>query len=191
MKKKIKTPTVLSVLQSIDKKLDVIIKLNSPVIIDGISADITPKPAWKTIKIGGKTKEELLKDIQVSSYAKSMVDTITLPTEVQEASFSIKTPRELGFTESPTFRQFIDFLKAHKEYDICKPEDALFLRKEYTEQPKYEWIRCAMETIPDSDGDPSVFRLVHDDSGVWLDRDWYNDGRRLDLDNRWVVRIRK
>ena len=44
--------------------------------------------------------------------------------------------------------------------------------------------------IPDSDGNPSVFKLEHDDNGVWLNRNWYNDGNKLDLDNQWVVRIR-
>ncbi|MEI7513095.1 MAG: hypothetical protein WCJ74_00545 [bacterium] len=48
------------------------------------------------------------------------------------------------------------------------------LRKQYSNQPLGEYILVDMETIPDRDGDPSVFYVRRDSDGLWLDA---NNGR--------------
>ena len=151
---------------------------------------------WKTISVGGKSKDDLLakieKDFRISDYAKSMMNhkSFTTSKEAKEVSFVVKTVRDFGFSESPTLKTFIDSFRNHKDYMLCEAQDGPTLRIDYADQPKGEWIRCAMETIPDSDGRPGVFGLEHDDDGVWLRRGWY-DGGGLGLDLQWVVRIRK
>jgi len=191
--KKKKSETLLSVLQKIQKDTDSMRSALALLVAGNQfvkAVDEIPK-AWKTLSIGGKTRGELSKGIQIPEYTNSVLDKVEFPSSTEEISFEIKTLSELGFTTSPTFREFINFIKDSKEYDICKTHDALYLRNEYTDQPKGEWIRLAMENIPDFGGGPSVFGLGRGDDGVWLDGNWYSDGDKLLLGGLWVVRLRK
>ncbi|MEK7187410.1 MAG: hypothetical protein AAB691_01020, partial [Patescibacteria group bacterium] len=42
----------------------------------------------------------------------------------------------------------------------------------YRSQPLHEWIYMGMKQITGSGGNPSVFRLAHDEDGLWLDNFW-------------------
>lgn len=152
---------------------------------------------WKTLTIGGKTADQLIEEIQksykISDYAKSMLkheNFTTLP-EQTDIDTAIVTPRDLNFTSSPTFKQWIDALKSHPVYDFCPAEVGPYARLAYPDQKKGEWIRVAMETIPGSDGDPFVFSVVHDDGGGWLCGNYYYADDELGLDDLWLVSIRK
>lgn len=146
---------------------------------------------FKTIKIGGKTlkqlQEEVSKDFYLGDYAKLME--FTPSTETKEISFCKKTLTEYGFTGT-TFSEMLDFFRNHPTYELCQPEDAYYLRMAYTDQPKGEWVRLAMDTIPGSDGDPNVFYLGHDD-GMWLSSSWYVPGAEIDRGILWFARLRK
>jgi hypothetical protein len=147
---------------------------------------------FKTIKISGKDlgqlQKEVSKDFQLGDYAKSMK--FTPSKETKEVSFCKKSLKEYGFTGT-TFSEMLDFFRNHPFYEICQPEDAYYLRMAYTDQPKGEWVRLAMDTIPDSDGYPDVFHLVHDDDGLWLLSDWCNPGYEVGHDDLWFARLRK
>ncbi len=152
---------------------------------------------WKTLTIGGKTAEQLITEIEqnykLSDYAKAMLkhkNFTTLPQE-ENIDLAVITPRDLGFTSSPTFSQWIAALKEHAVYDICPAEVGPYARLAYPDQKKGEWIGVAMETIPGPDGRPGVFYVVHDDGGQWLHGLWYDPGGELDLDDLWFVRVRK
>lgn len=47
-----------------------------------------------------------------------------------------------------------------------------------------------MMHVPDSDGNPNVFNLEHDDDGMWLNSNWYNPDDGVDHDNLWFARLR-
>jgi hypothetical protein len=147
---------------------------------------------FKTIKIGGKyldqLQKEVSKDFKLGNYAKSME--FTPRKETQEVSFCKQTLKEYGFTGT-TFSEMLDFFRNHPLYELCQPEDAYYLRMAYSDQPKGEWVRLAMDTIPDSDGFPSVFYLGHGDDGMWLDSGWCNPDDGLDHDTLWFARLRK
>lgn len=152
---------------------------------------------WKTLTIGGKNAGQLIAEIEksykLSDYAKSMLkhqSFTTLPAE-ESIDIAVITPRDLGFTSSPTFSTWIETLKGHSVYDTCPPEVGPYARLAYPDQKKGEWIRTAMDTIPDSDGGPLVFCVAHGDDGQWLYGGWYNPGNELDLDLPWFVRVRK
>lgn len=139
-----------------------------------------------------KSKKDFLKaakekGLKVSEWAKSMMDSMTF--EDSEVEYVAKTVRELGLYRSPTFREFLKELP-RKGYGMLSPSQALMAALEH-ELNKDEWIRIAMETIPSSDGYPSVFRVVHDDGGQWLDGYYYNADNELDLGGLWLVSVRK
>ena len=69
-------------------------------------------PIWKTIRIGGKTKEELLaqldtKGFKVTDGARSLMASASFTTliEPHEVDLVCTDNSELGFTECPTFGQ--------------------------------------------------------------------------------------
>lgn len=52
-----------------------------------------------------------------------------------------------------------------------------------------QWYRWH-DALPDSDGNPNVFNLEHDDDDLWLNSNWYNPTNEVDHDNLWFVRLR-
>lgn len=134
---------------------------------------------WKKIKIGGKTKKQLLKElkkqkINISSYAQSMIDNpdFTLSEKEEEIKFIKTTPAEMGLAGYPTTDQI--YAKAKElGYELCPAETALHLRLDYKDQPMDEYLIMAMEAINGSDGDPKLFRMNRHSGGKWLD---YYDG---------------
>lgn len=45
--------------------------------------------------------------------------------------------------------------------------------------------------ISDRDGNPNVFKLEHNDDGLWLNDNWANPTNRWNPDNEFVFRLRK
>lgn len=145
------------------------------------------------MKITLQNKKDSLKALEkysVYKYAKSMLDKVSFSKKSSTVAVEVITPRDLGFTEYLTFSQFIDKIKFHPKYELCQPQDGIALRIAYKDQPKGEWIRIAMETIPGSDGGPYLFYVGHDYYGVWLDSHWYDPTSTVDLDYLWAVRLR-
>jgi hypothetical protein len=152
---------------------------------------------WKSILVGGKNAKQLIAEIEknfrLGDVARGMMGKPAFVTSKNEkkVNFAVKTVRDFGFSESPRFEDFIKFFKNHPVYELCLPEDGPHLRLAYADQPKDEWIRLAMETIVDSDGDPGVFALALYDDGLWLISYWFYPDNTLSLDGLWVVRLRK
>lgn len=134
-----------------------------------------------------KKIEDIKKEITISEYAESMQFTPSL--EVKEVEFVKKSLKDFGFT-GKTFGELLEFFRNHPLYELCQPEDAYYLRLAYTDQPKGEWVRLAMDTIPVLGGDPGVFSLGHGDGGLWLRSYWYRPTGEMDPDGLWFVRLR-
>lgn len=130
------------------------------------------------LTIGGKTVKELemaLKSARhnVSDYAKDLLRNpsfTTLP-EPQTISLVRSTVSAMGLSGNPTTDRIYE--RADElGWDLCPAEVGPHYRLAYTDQPLNEWLAIGMKQIPDSDGNPSVFRLGRRDDGSWLHSGW-------------------
>ncbi len=161
-----------------------------------------------TITTGGTTKDRLVSDIEampatISSYAKSMMENEAFIVSKEKGTVVLVSLSiaDLGFTEAPRTDEFmtLDFCARFSAerlngqvLELCQPEDGPELRKEWKDQPKDTAVWVAMERIPDSDGNPRVWRVVRgSDGNRWLDGDWAYPDVRWCLGDRVVFRLRK
>ena len=151
---------------------------------------------WKTLTIGGISKDELLKRLEdgffVSDWAKDIMSmsgftTLPEPTNIQLARAKVK---DLGFTEMPTTDEL--FARIEKVGDLCPAEVGPHLAIQYKDQPNGEVLWVAMERIPGSGDGPDVFGVGRRGGGaLWLDGGWAGPGGRWLLVSRILVRLRK
>ena len=155
---------------------------NRRILPEGVEHIYTSFPEGKIRRmetvIGGKNKKELKKElvrrnIQVTSYATSMIDSKDFT--VQEGSEKLElvrlTVKDLGFPNGATTQEIFDKAKTFG-LDLCPAEVGPQLRLQYEDQPLGEWLYIAMKQITDSGGGPLVFCLVRDGDGLWLDVYW-------------------
>ena len=114
-----------------------------------------------------KTIEE--KGMEVSNYAESMLKNPDFKVigEHNDADLVEVSVGSLGFENGA---EYADICKRAIELGLklCPAEVGPQLRLQYKDQPMGEWLRVAMKAISDSDGNPSVFRVVRFDDGLWL-----------------------
>jgi len=149
---------------------------------------------WKTIMVGGLSKDKLLKRLvqagrNVSDWVKDHSKlAFKTSAEPHEISFIRVEVKDLGFTQNPTTTEL--FARIKEVGELCQPEDGPWLALQ--DQPCGDIFWLAMESIAGSGGNPMVFIVGrNDDSGRWLgtryagpDNPWY-------LDNEVVFRSRK
>src|SRR3989344_6437995 len=151
---------------------------------------------WKTLTIGGISKDELLKRLEdgffVSDWAKDIMSmsgftTLPEPTNIQLARAKVK---DLGFTEMPTTDEL--FARIEKVGDLCPAEVGPHLRLADKDQPVSTWYLVVMKLITDSDGDPDIFLLDRGDGGErWLRADFIDPAYHWDLEGEIVFCLRK
>lgn len=147
--------------------------------------------------IGGKTKQELIKELQekkinISNYAKQMMDNKDFTTSKKSEQIDLirLTVEDLGFLNGATTQEIYE--KAQElGLELCPAETGPNIRLNYLDQPLGEWFRIAMKQITDVDGNPNVFDLCRADDGLWLDVSWANPGYRWDSDYWIVFRLSK
>ncbi|MBU0648581.1 hypothetical protein KJ969_00520 [Patescibacteria group bacterium] len=164
-----------------------------------VPADPSEFPVFKTIKLGTgpKTGDELFAALkgascEVSEFATDMLgkNGFAVASEQTEVELVVASVGELGFPKGATRREIYERAK-ELGLELCPPEVGPQLRLQYPDQPNGEWLLIAMEPIADSDGDPSVFRVGHDDGGRWLYGGYGDPGRRWGAGSRWVFVRRK
>lgn len=139
----------------------------------------------KTITLG---KKPSLKGIEVSSWAKELLEKTTYSKKKETLNLAILTPADLGFTTYSTTTELYARAK-EKGYDLCSAEVGPQIAGTLEET---DWLCIAMEPITDSDGRPRVFAVGRDgDGGRWLYARWAAPGDQWDLDCRIVFRLRK
>ena len=153
----------------------------------------------REVEIGGKTKDELKKEIKekgftLSSYAESMMDNPDFI--VSKKKEKIDTVRlkvsDLGFTSgNPTTDEIYE--RAEKfGLELCPAETGPHLRLEWADQPLGDYLRIAMKQINDSARSPCVFRVHRDDDGgAWLGRGSAKPAGRWFLGGEFLFRFRK
>lgn len=148
-------------------------------------------------EIGGKNKKELVKELEknkinVSGYASDMLNSKDFTiSEIKEHLDLIRlTVKDLGFPSGATTEKI--YQRAEElGLELCPAETGPNLRLEYINQPLNEWIYMAMKQIADSNGDPNVFILEHDNVGLWLRAYWAGPGGGWHPDGGFVFRVRK
>lgn len=151
----------------------------------------------ENIEIGGKSKEQLISEMQaqginISDYANSMMenpDFIT-GTSREEAKLVRLTVADLGFKMSTTIDQIYERAQA-LGLELCPPDTGPNYRLQYKDQPLGEWVRIGMKQISGSGGSPSVFRLERSGRGLWLNNDWAEPDDAWYSNDGFVFRFRK
>ena len=139
------------------------------------TVNISSFPIWKTITIGGVSKNELLqqlaeKKFYISDWAKDIMskpEFTTLPEKKTINLARIKV-RDLGFSTQPTTVEL--WARIKQVGSLCPAEVGPHLRLELADQVKGDYFWLAMNTITVSDGYPRVFEVGHGGrGGRWLD----------------------
>lgn len=155
-------------------------------------------PVWKTIQIGGKSREQLLQELKaancgVTSWAEDIMgkEAFTTLSEPESIDLARVEVRELGFTKNPTTAEIWARIR-ELGHDVCPAEVGPHLRLQFSDQPKGDYFWVAMEAIADSGGDPNIFFVDRlDDGRRWLHADYVRPGDRWSLARRIVFRLRK
>ncbi len=110
-------------------------------------------PIWKTIRIGGVTREELVTWIPPRAYydrsrplREELLDYDTFQTEKEQRSVRLGRASfsALGFTKPTLFSQILVRIR-ELGHELCPAEVGPHLRRAYTDQPRDENINLAME----------------------------------------------
>lgn len=155
-----------------------------------------PEGKIKTFEttIGGKTKEELEKELKqknitVGTYAQQLLDSpdFTTSKNVEDIDLVRLTVEGLGFSNGATTDEIY---KKAEEFglELCPPEVGPQLRLSYSGD---EYLRIAMKQITDRDGSPSVFSLSRGGAELFLDADGAKPSFRWSAGFMFVFRARK
>ncbi len=153
-------------------------------------------PIYLELEVGGKSKDELLVELEaggffISDWAKDIMSKPAWkPGEKQMVKFGRATLRELGFTKNPTTREIWARI-LELGHSLCEPADGPAIRLALN-QPLGDYFWLAMEQITGSGGDPDVFGVCRDvDGESWLDAGWTGLDYEWDLESSVVFRLRK
>ncbi|HVV38726.1 MAG TPA: hypothetical protein VHD31_00135 [Candidatus Paceibacterota bacterium] len=154
-------------------------------------------PVYLEIKVGGKSKDELLAELKssgcsVSDWAKDIMSKPAWkPGKKETVKFARVTIRDLGFTKNPTTAQIWARIR-ELGHSLCEPGDGPAIRLELKDQLRGDYFWTAMKQITDSGGRPSVFSVGRSDGGrPWLGASWAGPDNGWDLDGAVVFRLRK
>lgn len=155
------------------------------------------KIRFDKVQIGGKSKEQLKteleqNDINVSSYALSMIDNPDFTTQknVQEQNLVKLRFEDLNldgiFTTDEIYRRASEL-----GLELCSAEVGPHLRLKDKSQQVGDWYLIAMNQIAVSNGSPSVFDLGRDEVSLWLNDNWVGHDEVWSLDDQFVFSLRK
>jgi len=154
-------------------------------------------PVYVEIEVGGKSKDELVAEIEadgmfVSDLAKDIMSKPAWkPGEKEMIKFARVQVRDLGFTKNPTTREIWARILELGHF-LCQPGDGPALRKELKGQVKGDYFWTAMEQITASGGHPDVFYVRCDVGGErWLLGYWVNPCDEWGLGDGIVFRLCK
>lgn len=188
---------VLAVLQAIKGEKDGARRLLGNLKKEAsIGERLANTPVWRTLTVGGYSREELPKVVEqekflVSDLARELMARPEFTTS--PAPYTIRLGRvrvgDLGFT-ARTYTPAL-FERLAQYFDECPAETGPHLRRIYRDQPMGEWLAVFQKPIAGSDHVPAVFALHAHSHGLALNAHdarpeyGWNPGREL------VVRLRE
>jgi len=146
------------------------------------------------IEIGGKTKDQLKKELKeknitISDYADNILESpdFIVSKKKEEMDLVRFTVGDLGF---PNGAATDKIYKRAEELglELCPAEVGPHLRLQNSTSG---WMLIAMKQIADRNGGPNVFYLTRYGVGVWLDDRWAGPDDRWGSGSRFVFRRRK
>ena len=163
-----------------------------------LSLSATPVfPIYLEIEVGGKSKEELLAELQsngffVSNREKEIMGKPAWKLGKKETVKIARVQvRDLGFTKFPTTAQIWARIR-DLGHSLCEPQDGPAIRLALKDQPRGDSFWLAMEQIVASDGGPYVFNVRRNDDGKpWLLAYWARSDSGWLLGQKVVFRLRK
>jgi len=151
---------------------------------------------WKTINLGThKSSNDLamaLKSAQfrIGEYAAQILKKIAIAPGTTEIELVNVSVRELGFKKRATSAQ-INARAMELGLDLVPAEVGPQLRLQYPDQPYGERVLIGMDPIGNSEGDPSVFGVVHELGGRSLGTSCGDAECFWIAELRWVFAHRK
>lgn len=146
-------------------------------------------PVWKSLDIGGKTKQELVGELRkngilVGPWAVDMFERAAFVTqpEPRTTDLSIVEVRDLGFTREPWTVSVFARIK-ELGHTLCAPDAGPHIRLSFKDQLPGDYFWVAMEVGSEEEQpDPRVFFIGRSDNGTrWL------RGYSAKSDFRWVL----
>jgi len=142
----------------------------------------------KTIELTTKNSEEYAKELtkqgyKISDWAGDMLNKMEPLKNNEKADIVSFSVEQLGFPNGATLQEIYNKAK-ELGLELCPPQVGPELRLNYKDQPNGEYLRIAMESISDRDGDPNLFEVERYGSESWLS---YDFGR---LDHHWPGALR-
>lgn len=140
-----------------------------------------------TLPVPTPSAQELEKQgIYVSPWAKDCILKLSPRKEEETVELVAVTPKELGFTDYPTYLQIVEKAK-EQGLDVCPQDTALQLVVGY----EGDWKHVFSEPITVSEGDPCVFYVRRDDREPVLSTGSVLPGPRFLLGRELVLARRK
>lgn len=129
---------------------------------------------FKTISIGGMTKEQLIKQlieagIQFNEYAKILFDHPNFsPTDHNEKVSFVKLKlSDLSMDNPCSFQELVN-RASNLGLRLCPLYCAAFLRLEYLEQPEGSYLTVASDRPESDENYPNGFYVRHFNKTLWL-----------------------
>ena len=141
------------------------------------SFSIDKLPVRWTIEIGTHaTVEALVADIEASGaklgdWARALLSKVTVSPVRRTLRLVAPSVAELGFTKATSLGDI--HARAIETYGLAltPSEGGLQLRRQYTTQPKSEWLLMAMEALEDSYSELGAFTVARDFNVRWVNAD--------------------
>lgn len=153
-------------------------------------------PVWRTITHRGQRNAASYRDgrsstnTKASDWADGLLDCFKVTSIDEEIDLGCVSVTDLGFKEATRFDVICDRIVACGG-TLCLPEDGPVLREQYLDQPMGEWVRIAMKAIRGANHFLHVFRVEHDEYGLWLHRFYGDPDGLFDPGDRFVFRLSK
>ena len=156
-------------------------------------------PEWirETLTIGGKTKEQLIGELEGKGYdiddiVRAMMNDRAFTTLPEPESIDLVRlhVRDLGFSDEPTIDELYQ-RATELGLELCPAEVGPHYRLNHPDQPPTDWVLVGMQPITGADGRPRVFYVVHDGFGRWFRSDWARPNFKWFENDQLLLRLRK
>lgn len=144
---------------------------------------------WKRITVGTyKSISEIRKAVEVGGFridypSNDILNKIPITSEEAVIELVTATGTELGFKEGVCYEEIAKRIQG-LGFGLCPAEIGPYLRLQFPEQKRGEWIVIAMDQILDSGGQLMRFYVTADHNGLWL------NGIHVNPEGRWSPTFR-
>jgi hypothetical protein len=150
-----------------------------------------------SITIGGKTKEQLQQEMlahskTIGSDVKDMMQSpdFTTQADAEVGNFILLRVRDLGFAKRPTTDQL--YQRAHElGLDLCPAETGPNFPLQYAGELRNKWVHIAMKPIAYRDSNSAIFRVNHEEEGLWMLEDQVESEQTWYLESPFLFRLPK